>query len=82
MVRHASRFVRCICFMLALLLTCALCPVSITAQAEEARYIAPTLPSDAEPYDPEKPEDLDEEVHGVFHQDQIRAIQYSLSPAE
>lgn len=51
---------RCLCFALAMLFACSL-PVSISAVAEEVRYIAPTLPSDAEPYDPEHPENLSED---------------------
>lgn len=45
---------------------CLLCAVLLTffssfALAEEVRYIAPSLPSDVTPYDPEHPEDLDED---------------------
>ncbi len=59
----ASRywFLRGLSLVLAVLFACAL-PASIPALAEEeVRYIAPTLPSDADPYDPEHPENLDED---------------------
>lgn len=57
----ASRHCRCLCLVLAVLLTCIL-PASIAAAEEEVvRYIAPTLSSDADPYDPEHPENLDED---------------------
>ena len=37
------------------------CPLSRAAMAQEYEYIAPRLPSDVTPYDPEKPEELDED---------------------
>jgi len=49
---------RTLCALFAALLFCTL---SISAYAEEVRYIAPSLPSDADPYDPEHPELLDED---------------------
>ena len=52
-----KRFDRCTRFVCVLLsLIVLLCPICQTALAEEYQYVAPSLPADAEPYDPEKPE--------------------------
>ena len=51
-----------VCLMLALFF--ALCPAALlpyAAAEEKIYYIAPELPSDVEPYDPEHPEDLYED---------------------
>ena len=51
-----------ICLTLALFF--ALCPAALlpyAAAEEKIYYIAPELPSDVEPYDPERPEDLYED---------------------
>lgn len=50
-----SRFARVLCLGLCLVFAFLSC-----AAAEEVHYIAPTLPADAEPYNPETPELLDE----------------------
>lgn len=52
-------FRRAVCVLLSLVVL--LCPICQFALAEEYQYVAPSLPADAEPYDPEKPEDLDED---------------------
>ena len=52
----AARFV---CVLFALMLW--LCPACEAALAEEYVFIAPTLPADVTPYDPAKPEELDED---------------------
>ncbi|MBQ7867978.1 MAG: D-alanyl-D-alanine carboxypeptidase [Clostridia bacterium] len=49
---------RAVCLLMCLLVMST--PFIPCALAEEAVYIAPKLPSDAEPYDPEHPENLDE----------------------
>lgn len=62
MPRLARWVTRSLCLLMAFMLASTLCSFSLNAAvAEEARYIAPTLPSDADPYDPEHPEDLDED---------------------
>lgn len=50
---------RFLCALLTLVILC--CPLLQSAMAEEYEYIAPRLPSGATPYDPEKPEELDED---------------------
>lgn len=52
-----NRLTRGLCVLLSLAFL--LCPIGQTALAEE--YIAPRLPADVEPYDPEKPDELDED---------------------
>jgi len=51
--------IRFLCVLLSLIIF--LSPVCQTALAEEYEYVAPRLPSDATPYDPEKPDELDED---------------------
>ncbi len=53
--RALSLLLACMCFFAGIL------PLSFPAHAvaEEARYIEPQLPSGVDPYDPEKPEELD-----------------------
>lgn len=55
MRRHFFRRMACMLWAFALLFS--LCPYAL---AEEVAYRAPTLPSDAAEYDPEHPENLDE----------------------
>lgn len=59
MRRNFEFFTRFLCVFLTLVIL--LCPLSRTVLAEEYEYIAPRLPSDVTPYDPEKPEELDED---------------------
>jgi len=56
---HCEWLRRSLCALLALFFV-ALSPLSF-ALGEEIRYVAPSLPSDADPYDPEHPEKLDED---------------------
>ena len=60
---HSRRLGALFCLLLSMLI--ALCPAALPlyAAAEEdvIYYIAPELPSDVEPYDPEHPEDLYED---------------------
>lgn len=60
MQKRRIGFSRCLVAIAALAL--ALCPLfgirPVSAQAEEVRYVEPRLPSDADPYDPEHPEEL------------------------
>lgn len=51
--------VRFVCVLLALAFL--VCPLRSPALAEEYEFIAPRLPSDVTPYDPEKPDELDED---------------------
>jgi len=50
---------RFLCALITLVIL--FCPILQTALAEEYEYIAPRLPSDVTPYDPEKPDELDED---------------------
>ena len=59
MRRISALFTRFVCVLLSMVFL--LCPICQTALAEEYVYIAPSLPADAEPYDPEKPDELDED---------------------
>ncbi len=59
MRRISSFFTRFVCVLLSMVFL--LCPICQSALAEEYVFIAPTLPADAEPYDPEKPDELDED---------------------
>lgn len=56
MVKGIGWFRRCLC---AVLLLCCLFAQAVLAE-EETRYIAPKLDSNADPYDPEHPENLEE----------------------
>ena len=59
MRRNFEYCTRFLCVFLTLVTL--LCPLSRTVLAEEYEYIAPRLPSDVTPYDPEKPDELDED---------------------
>ncbi|MBR5547391.1 MAG: D-alanyl-D-alanine carboxypeptidase [Clostridia bacterium] len=62
MRRHFVFFKRFLCMLLTLVtLLCPLCQSALAQAYEEYEYKAPRLPSDAAPYDPEKPDELDED---------------------